>query len=90
MVRVRMLKLKSCSSELLMLSIVPTDTASYRLSFLHAHTHTHAPTHENTAAIPSCLCRQETAYLSLCLDLGVCVNALLSLAPMRGMFVVVP
>lgn len=88
MVRVRMLKLKSCSSELLMLSIVPTDTASYRLSFLHAHTH--APTHENTAAIPSCLCRQETAYLSLCLDLGVCVNALLSLAPMRGMFVVVP
>lgn len=44
MVRVRMLKLKSCSSELLMLSIVPTDTASYRLSFLHTHTHTHTRT----------------------------------------------
>lgn len=48
MVRVRMLKLKSCSSELLMLSIVPTDTASYRLSFLHAHTHTRTHTRKHS------------------------------------------
>ncbi len=42
-----MLKLKSCSGELLMPSIVPTDTASYRLFLSHTHprTHAHTPKH---------------------------------------------
>jgi len=44
----RMLKLKSCRGELLMLSIVPTDAASYRLSFSHTHTHTRTCAHTQT------------------------------------------
>ena len=75
----RMLKLKSCSGELLMPRIVPTDITSYRLSLslsfpdthTRTHTHTHTRSHSHTAAIPSCLCRQETGNLSLRLDLGV-------------------
>ena len=43
-----MLKLKSCRGELLMLSIVPTDAASYRLSFSHTHTHTRTCAHTQT------------------------------------------
>lgn len=78
----RMLKLKSCSGELLMLGIVPTDTASYRLSFSPTHTHKHS-------CNPQLLVQTGNSVLVTLSGFGVCVSALLSPAAMRGMFVVV-
>lgn len=86
--RERMLKLKSCSGELLMPSIVPADTASYRLSLTHRHTHSH--THKHSCN-PQLLVQTGNGVLVALSGFGgVCVSALLSPAPMRGMFVVVP
>lgn len=84
-----MLTLKSCCSELLILSIVPTDLdlELNRLSFSKTHTRLHT---QLNSCNPQLLEQTGNGTLVPLSRFGVCVSALLSPASVRGMFVVVP